>query len=188
MESKTEDTIDSIYDYTNTVFERCEESLNRLDQKSSTFIGFSGILIRLILDLPENHEFMKGAVCLFSISAIILSTVGLFAKWTGKAPDPRLIIKENLDDDEFEHQMVIIDIKMKLVDEYKQIIKNKQRRTNLSIFCFCLAIICYGLIVSNLDTQIWIIIQNKLEETDFTKELESIEILLNKCVEKLPIF
>ena len=82
----TKYSLDTIYNYTESLIKAQEESLNRLDSKSSTFIGFSGVLIRLALDLPNNK--IKTAVCIFALITIGISSLGLTCKSTGETLTP----------------------------------------------------------------------------------------------------
>lgn len=149
---KQEDSINTIYQYTENHVEAQEASLNRLDAKSSTFIGFSTILIRLAVDLPPSSNSTKVWVCFFAILSIVISAAGLTAQMTGKVTHPDTLISKYLDEDEVVHQYIIIKNRISLVDEYESLIKRKQYRTNIMISFFCLSVFCYALGVSGLDS------------------------------------
>ena len=152
---KQEYSINTIYQYTENEVKAQEESLNRLDAKSSTFIGFSAILIRLALDLSPSSNPTKILVCIFAIASIFISTAGLIARMTGKVHHPNVFIKDYLDVDEVHIQYVIIENRIKLIDEYESLTKKKQCRTNIMISFFCLSVFCYALGVSGLDSYLY---------------------------------
>ena len=147
-----EDSLNTIYQYTENHVEAQEDSLNRLDAKSSTFIGFSAILIRLAVDLSPSSNSTKIWVCFFAILSIVISAAGLTARMTGKVHHPDVLIKDYLDVDEVTCQYVIIKNRIKLIDEYESLTKRKQYRTNIMILFFCLGVSCYALGVSGLDS------------------------------------
>ncbi len=147
-----EDSLNTIYQYTENHVEAQEYALNRLDAKSNTFIGFSAILIRLAVDLSPSSNSTKIWVCLFAILSIVISATGLIARMAGKVIHPDVLIKEYLDEDEVVHQYVIIKNRIELVDEYESLTKKKQYRTNITIILFCLAVFCYALGITGLDS------------------------------------
>jgi hypothetical protein len=149
---KHEDSINTIYQYTENHVEAQEDSLNRLDAKSSAFIGFSTILIRLAVDLPSNSNLTKVLVCFFAIISILISAAGLTARMTGKVTHPETLLSNYLDADELVHQYIIIKNRISLIDEYESLTKKKQYRTNIMILFFCLSIFCYALGVSGVDS------------------------------------
>jgi hypothetical protein len=100
--------LDTIYKYTESHIKAQEDSLNRLDVRFSTFIGFSGVLIRLAVDLPDN-ACIKFGVCFFALATIIISSIGLTAKKTGGAAHPEtLMTDEWFEKEEAYHQAYIV--------------------------------------------------------------------------------
>lgn len=132
MDKKYE--LKTIYDYTLTLYEKQEASLNRIDTKSSTFIGFSGVLIRLALDLPDVgvlEPHLKIGTCILSFLTIFLSSLGLSAKSSCFMPDPKFFMKDingyfNLADPQ-QHQMgCIINGLIDVMDDNEKIAQIKQ--------------------------------------------------------------
>jgi hypothetical protein len=137
-------SINTLYQYTEFTLKAQEESLNRIDAKSNSFIGFSSILIRLAIDI--HGEKTKIAVFVFAILSIILGTIGLIAKKTGASLHPQtLLMDEYINEGELTHKFIIIKDQISLLNEYEKLMKYKRIRTNSMIICFCIGMVFYGL-------------------------------------------
>lgn len=136
--------LDTVYKYTESHLKAQEDSLNRLNARFSTFIGFSSVLIRLALDLP-NSTWIKFGVCGFAVLTIIFSSVGLTAKKTGGAAHPEtLMTDEWFEREEAYHQAYIINGWIDVIHEYEEIAKRKGTRLNLIIWLFTIATVFYA--------------------------------------------
>ena len=142
-------SLNTIFQYTESLVKVQEDTLNRLDSKFSTFIGFSSVLVRLAMDLQDEH--IKVIVCCMGVVSIILGATGLMATVGGASLHPRTLLEsEHLDDGEMAHQLLIVTDQIDLMSEYQSLMKRKHSRNNWMIGCFCLAIVFYGLGVSGL--------------------------------------
>lgn len=139
--------LDTIYKYTESHIKAQEDSLNRLDLRFSTFIGFAGVLIRLAIDLPENtNHCLKIGVCLFGTLTILFSAVGLTAKQTGGAAHPEILMKDDwFEKEEAYHQAYIINGWIEVIREYEKIAKIKGQRLNLIVVLFTIATTLYAI-------------------------------------------
>lgn len=154
MENQSQNiNVDIIYNYTESHVKSLEESITRIDARFSTFIGFSAVLIRLALDLPDESYIMKIIVCLCSVVTIIISAVGLGAKQIGNVLHPSALMSDKYfnESDSFK-QCLIINDQIDLINQYEKVIQNKGKRLNGMIWFFTIAIIFYGIGVSGLDT------------------------------------
>jgi hypothetical protein len=137
--------LDTIYKYTESHLKAQEDSLNRLDVRFSTFIGFSGVLIRLALDLPDK-TYIKIGVCFFAALTIIFSSIGLTAKKTGGAAHPEtLMTDEWFQEEEAYHQAYIINGWIEVIHEYEDIAKTKGARLNFIISLFTISTVLYAI-------------------------------------------
>ncbi|PHV61490.1 hypothetical protein [Cyanobacterium aponinum] len=149
-------TVDTIYNYTESHIKSLEESITRIDARFSTFIGFSGVLIRLALDLPQASNTMRFLVCLFSVIAILISAIGLGSKQTGDVLHPSALMEDKyFYETEVYQKCLIINDRIKLTEEYEEVIKRKGRRLNYMICFFTIATIFYGIGVSGFDSFIY---------------------------------
>ena len=118
-------SVDTIYNYTESHIKSLEESITRIDARFSTFIGFSGVLIRIALDL-ENHSVIRFLVCLFSVIVIIIGALGLVAKQRGSVLAPSALMEDKyFYETEVYQKCLIINDRIKLTEEYEGVIKNK---------------------------------------------------------------
>lgn len=145
--------INTIYQYTESHIKAQEESLNRIDARFSTFIGFSGVLIRLALDLPDTClSTAKILTCVFAVAAIVISSIGLTSKNTGKVIHPKALMKDqHFEQDEIYHQCFIVNDRLDLIQECENLFYKKGKRLNRMIILFTLATIFFGIGVSGLD-------------------------------------
>lgn len=92
-----------IYEYTQSVLEAVNDSITRLNNKFSTVIGFSGILLRFSIDLPDSNLLLnqwsciscsisKILVCVLSIISICYSAWGLTSERGGDIVPPSLLL------------------------------------------------------------------------------------------------
>ncbi|MDV3002878.1 MAG: hypothetical protein N5P05_004533 (plasmid) [Chroococcopsis gigantea SAG 12.99] len=149
------ESIDTIYDYTESHLKALEESLTRLDNKFSTFIGFSSVLIRLVLDLPKNSTItIKILTCALLVASIVVSAVGLKATKTGRCLHPAALMEDKyFEQEEVYRQCLLVNDRIELIDEYEKLGESKGKRFNWVIGLFVVAITLYGVGVSGLDTQ-----------------------------------
>lgn len=89
--------LDTIYNYTKALLTERGESLTRTDTKISIYIGFSTVLIRLALDLSHEsiiQALFKAIVCIFASLTIILSSLALLGKPSGKVANPDILMSK----------------------------------------------------------------------------------------------
>ncbi|MBE9099195.1 hypothetical protein [Vacuolonema iberomarrocanum] len=93
MISDEQQSIELIYQYIENSLQATSSSIARLETRITTLFGFSGLLLRFTIDLPQSVficDWDAGAAFKVSISislalAIAISVFGLFPKSTGDA-------------------------------------------------------------------------------------------------------
>lgn len=122
-----EDSIDTIYDYTEQTVKAQEGSIIRLNNRSNVFIGFGGTILRLAIDLPDSQQKTKVIVVISALATILIASIGLMASMQGKIIAPDALLEDKcLNADKFTHQYIIIERYNELIEEYESLIKRKQ--------------------------------------------------------------
>lgn len=149
-------SIEGFYDYTKDTVKSYEESFVRMDNRSTLFIGFAGTLLRLALDLRTIQPNTVYAVCLFCIITALIAVLALGARETGEVTMPENLIEDKsyLDGGKPIQQWVVTHEYIKLLKEYRKLVKKKQCRINLTMTFLCFAIISYGLGVAGCGDEI----------------------------------
>ena len=149
---KEYEQLDVIYKYTEDLIKSKENSIDRIDTKLSTFIGFSGILVRLVLDLPSNSRLTSGIkilICILVGFTVMVASWGLRGKSYGTVASAKYLMSDDLFFREKEkHQSYIINSWIEVIDEYTKILKNKRNELNIAIVTFGTAIILYGISIA----------------------------------------
>ncbi|MBD2066176.1 hypothetical protein H6F93_01305 [Leptolyngbya sp. FACHB-671] len=92
IEEQEQNNIDVIQQYTESAYKTVNDSINALDTKLTTVIGFSGLLIRFTSDLGAGNQWLviaKISICLLLIASVLCSVVGLLPGQTGAIVTPR---------------------------------------------------------------------------------------------------
>jgi hypothetical protein len=151
-----------IYEYTQQAYKDMKDNGTKLDNRLSSFIAFSGVLLKFGLDLPPTHQMavdnriywlywscliLKGAVCLLSASAIGLCGWALKAKATGIVVDARELLDEEWSTgvDEKTCRTYIADTWVKAIEEIEKKTFMKARYLNTAILFLSLASICFAI-------------------------------------------
>lgn len=152
---EAKEAISTLYDHTKDFSDKQQESINRLNGRSSALIGFAGLLIKVSSDLSEEHSIVIYISCICAIFSIILSATGLRAKKTSTLISPDFWMqKPYIYEDDVKRKTRLTRDKINLINSDDELIRKKQNRINLTIMIFILGIIFYALGVTNLDTQI----------------------------------
>jgi hypothetical protein len=147
--TKELDKIKLNYEYTLSLLKQQGDSINRLDTKLSTFLGFGGVLLRFALSLDSQswldsgsfHEasrwclIFKIFTCVFSGMCIVVCAIGLTAKQRGISVDP----KELMDDHLFQKKEeicrgYIVSGWIRIKDQFEMLGKRKGRTLNCAIW------------------------------------------------------
>jgi hypothetical protein len=92
------------WDYTQSVMKLVNESINILNTKLNTLLGFNGILLRFALDLKGKDIMLSGSpcysclifkigVCIFSVASVLLIAWGLKTGKSGMTVHPRELLQ-----------------------------------------------------------------------------------------------
>lgn len=158
MEGKS--NIELIYEYTKSVVSAQSDSLNRLDTKFSAFLGFSGILLRFALNLPDNSglnvwlglnilQVLKVLVCTFAGASVLFSAIGLTAKNRGTTVDPKILMGDDWYwESEERCRAFIVNTWIVTTDEYQETGRKKGQNLNLTIWLFCIATLLFAVDVA----------------------------------------
>jgi hypothetical protein len=149
MEKKS--NIQLIYDYTKSLVSDQSNSLNRLDTKLSAFLGFSALLLRFALNLPDDaannvcQVVVKVLVCVFAGASVLFSAMGLTAKTRGTTVDPKVLMGDDWYwEPEERCKAFIVNTWIVATDEYEAVGKKKGQKLNLTIWLFCIATILFA--------------------------------------------
>lgn len=137
-------SLDIIYKYTESLIKSQEEHISRLDNKLNTLIGFSGLLIRLALDLPELPSIChvsRITACAFAGITLVISCWGLMHKPHEDITKPQRVnnLYSNLDNPEFEHKKYITTAYIELEKEYSAVENKKQTTADIAIKTFAIS-------------------------------------------------
>ena len=97
--------LDFFYEYTVSVFEGVNDSINILNTKMGAVIAFNGLLIRIISDMPDQRTYfhklpcytclgMKGLSYFVLILSIWICVIGLLPKPRGEIAKPMHLLSE----------------------------------------------------------------------------------------------
>lgn len=148
-----------IYEYTQQAYKDIKDNGTKLDTRLSSFIAFSGVLLKFGLDLPPtqlmavHNSFywiclgLKGSVCFLSASAIGLCGWALRAKATGIVVDPRELLDEEWSTgvDEKTCRTYIADTWVEAIEEIEKKNFMKASYLNKAITTLSLASICFAI-------------------------------------------
>lgn len=127
-----------------------------MDTKLSAFLGFSVILLRFALNLPDNSVFdvikvLKVLVCLFAGASVLFSAIGLTAKNRGTTVDPKVLMGDDWYwESEEKCRAFIVNTWIVATDEYEAAGKKKGQNLNLTIWLFCIATILFAVDIGAL--------------------------------------
>lgn len=139
-----EKNLEITYQYTQELIQEHEANLTRMENKSSLFIGFSGILIRLALDLQSNtfiQQTIRISVVSFAFLSILVSCLSLIGKPVGEIALPEDLMNQEwlseLSPDQY--RAYIINGWIDTMNQYKE--AARKRRVNIAwiVVFFCCA-------------------------------------------------
>ena len=90
--AKTEDSLDLIYVYTEGNLKDTIASLNGLNNRLTTAIGFAGVLLRFALDVHQAQ--IRWGIVAAVTGCLIISVAGLLAKASGHLVNPEILIRD----------------------------------------------------------------------------------------------
>jgi hypothetical protein len=84
-------SVELIYKYIEHSLQTTSNSIGRLETRITTLLGFSGLLLRFTIDLPQNlvvyswelGSIFKIGICIILALAIVVCVIGLFPKSSG---------------------------------------------------------------------------------------------------------
>ena len=150
--------INLIYSYTEAVLKSQMESLNRLDTKLSAFLALSGVMLRLVFDVPflpdpakiyyltcNTCNLLKISVYGCLIEAVFVSSSGLRAQPRGKTLAPKVLMEDKWYWEEEERcKAWIVQGWIVIEKEYLKLGLEKAKRLNTAILLICIAVAALG--------------------------------------------
>lgn len=149
------------YEYTESVLKNCNDSINSLNTKLSTFLGFAGLLLRFGFNLPLPVKcpqldilgwecticlLLKLSVLVLSAASICISAIGLTAQRNGTIVRPRKLMDDYWYKQPDERcRAFIINTWVVVTEELETLAIEKGDRLNLAIFCLSLAAVLFAL-------------------------------------------
>ena len=85
------------YTYTKDFLDQCNNQLDDLNSRLTTFLGFGGLLLRFSLELPDGCKscaWLKIIVIVLTTLSICLSSYGLIANAVGEAVKPCTLMSD----------------------------------------------------------------------------------------------
>ncbi len=142
--------------------EAVSQSINVLNTKLTTIIGFGGVLLKFAVDLPDaslvfgipgqstklgclSCLILKITVCLLSTISICLAAIGLLAKEGGGIVRPRKLLKEWLYEPDERCRLFIARTWRNAIEELDVLRADKARRLNQAILALSFASATFAL-------------------------------------------
>ena len=138
---------DFFYQYTERKLEKVYESIDATTAKLTAILGFSGVLLRFTVDLPDwKYVFAcKLTVILLLASSIILSSIGLKPKKFGNAVLPETILEPEWYRAKDEMLKLFIGREwLETIDATEKILEDRLYYLNKSIECLIGACLAFG--------------------------------------------
>ncbi len=144
-----------IYEYTESLLNRINDSLERLNSKLATVIGFSGVILRFTLDLPglNSLEDMPCYICLIlkvlatlaGAIAVILSIIAFRTKQAGTVVSSRELHREWLDRKQEECRLRISRTWRNAIEELETVREKKARLLDWSLLALAATALFFAL-------------------------------------------
>lgn len=152
---ETEHTnIGLIYEYTKSCLDGVNNSINSLNTKLSSVIGFSGVVLKFAGEI-EGDEWSimaKVAICILLSASIWSSLLGLKPKNVGDKVDPRELRQDFYYQPDEECRRYIVDNWNRAIEQLDKNRDEKQWYLNIAIVLFALAstLFAVNIILSSL--------------------------------------
>ena len=144
--------IDSIYQYTESILNSQDKSINQLNTKFNGFIIATGLLIRLSVDLKDEYSITKVIIGVLCIVILMVCVQGLLAKNKGKTCHPKVLLKSQyINKGNTFHQVIICKERSKVIDEYYSFMQTQQKKLNLVVGMFTFTIGIYSFTLFGLE-------------------------------------
>lgn len=138
-----DNSMDTIYKYTEFCIQKTSASLKGLDSKLSIFIGFSAVLIRLAADISP---WFRIPTCLLALGVIVFCAVSLRGSDTGRMAHPSVLLEDKwFKQGEEVHKGYIVSCWIEALEDYDSVISRKQFNLLCIIGLFTAAIAFYSL-------------------------------------------
>lgn len=143
--------IQLIYEYTKLVFNSINENISIVNNKLTTIIGFSALLLRFANDVEDCNQWLviaKVTLCVFLVVAIILCILGLAPTDSGDVVSPEELRTDYYYAEDEECRRYITDNLINSIDQLDSYRDQKVRYSSWAILFLSLATITFAVITS----------------------------------------
>ncbi|MEM8723292.1 MAG: hypothetical protein AAGE84_29065 [Cyanobacteria bacterium P01_G01_bin.39] len=143
-----------IYDYTESVFDSIQASIEKIDTKLATIIGFGGVILKFTLDLPGKEclddyicyscLIFKILACIGAIISICTSVYAFTVKKITYIVSPRELHREWLNETEERCKLRISRTWRNSIEDLEKARDTKIRYLNMSLIALAAVSIFFG--------------------------------------------
>lgn len=144
-----------IYDYTESVFESILSSIEKIDTKLATIIGFGGVILKFTLDLPGNNYsndyicysclIFKILACIGAVLSICTSVYAFTVKRITQIVSPRELHRSWLNETEERCRLLISRTWRNAIEDLEKTRDKKIRYLNISLISLAAVSVFFGL-------------------------------------------
>lgn len=148
-ETSQHDNSKLIYEHAEKCVDKINKSIDNITTKLTTSIGFSGVLLKFASDMPSGGYsfFFKICVTLLLMGAIGFCACGLYPKQAGDSLTTRYLREELYYYPDEEIRRLIIDQKLRSIDQLNDLAKFRRTYLNCAISCLMIATGVFGVSV-----------------------------------------
>ena len=124
------------YEYSKLIYDEQGKDIDNLNQRLTTILGFSGLLLRFCLDLPDgclSSRIFKVSATILAAAAVFISCTGLLANPVGDVLVPRLIMSKYFDEQTVDIKADIGQTLCDSIDDFQASTGKKRKRLNRAI-------------------------------------------------------
>jgi hypothetical protein len=151
---KTAENSKLIYEYTKSLLKDCRDSIVKYNAGIASIMGFSGIILRFAMDLPNESSIpnfilksididiclaIKLVVCLFCTVSITVLLISLTVRATYGVTHPQTLINDWYEKEEERFLSFVTNTWIEEINNFASIILLKKEKINLSIKLMCIA-------------------------------------------------
>jgi hypothetical protein len=144
--------LDLVFDYTKILLDAKNKTIDNINTRLGTFLGFAGILLKFGLDLPSNCTsclVFKILTLVLSCLSVLMNVNGLLASKTGITVDPaKLMSDEYFYKPTPENKAKITNTWIILVQKLELSASEKSQKLNIGIKLIAAAVVTFTINVS----------------------------------------
>lgn len=144
-----------IYDYTEALYKGVSDNIDAINTRLGAVIGFSGLLLRFAVDLPDVSNIIAGfhcntclmlkiACCGAAIVSILLAAFGLTGNPAGRIVKPNTLLDKYYTDTEEKCRLYITRTWIQAIEDMRAVRQKQARKLNQAIWALVVAAIASG--------------------------------------------